>query len=46
MTSVINSLIERLVITGTGYEMEYKEEFVQNVLAITQNAVVSMAQKA
>ena len=30
---------------GTGHVMEYKEELVHNILAISWNAILSMANK-
>ena len=39
------SLTKRLVGEGTGQDMEYEEELEHNVLAISQNAVISMAKK-
>ena len=41
----MTSLTKRLVGKGTGYNMEYEEEPVHNVLAVTCNAIVSIASK-
>ena len=41
----MTSVIQRLLAKGTGHKIEYKDELVHNVVALTQNAIMSVASK-